>query len=172
MDAWYTTSIDIEEVLSNTRHDDFHIFVADIVKSYDTVDRDILDCVLGDLAFLPGFVRFTSLFTGKFGYGLSLLLVWEWLGHGMGASTQDCPLSMVFIVSLYAPWCRHLENVKGIPPPNSKLIISNAPQKSVDSLLDAAQYTVSYVRVVGQKASPSKCVLLSTSKAARRRMVA
>ena len=44
--------------------------------------------------------------------------------------------------------------------------------KSVDSLLDAAQYTVSYVRVVGQEASPSKCVLLSTSKAARRRMAA
>ena len=43
---------------------------------------------------------------------------------------------------------------------------------SVDSLLDAAQYTVSYVRAVGQEASPGKCVLLSTSKAARRRMTA
>ena len=42
----------------------------------------------------------------------------------------------------------------------------------VDSVLTAAQYTVSYVRAVGQEASPSKCVLLSTSKAARRRMSA
>ena len=42
----------------------------------------------GDLAFLLGFVGSTSLFTGKFGYGLSLLLVWEWLGHGMGASPE------------------------------------------------------------------------------------
>ena len=33
----------------------------------------------------------------------------------------------------------------------------------VDTLLTAAQYTVSYVKVVGQEASPSKCVLLSTS---------
>ena len=44
--------------------------------------------------------------------------------------------------------------------------------KSVDSVLAAAQYTVSYVRAVGQEASPSKCVLLSTSKAARRRVTA
>ena len=42
----------------------------------------------------------------------------------------------------------------------------------VDSVLAAAQYTVSYVHAVGQEASPSKCVLLSTSKAARRRMTA
>ena len=42
----------------------------------------------------------------------------------------------------------------------------------VDSVLTAAQYTVYYVRAVGQEASPSKCVLLSTSKAARRRMSA
>ena len=42
----------------------------------------------------------------------------------------------------------------------------------VDSVLAAAQYTVSYVHAVGQEASPSKCVSLSTSKAARRRMTA
>ena len=49
VDAWYATSIDIEEVLSQARHSDFHIFVADVVKSFDTVDRDILDCALGRL---------------------------------------------------------------------------------------------------------------------------
>ena len=40
-------AIDIEEVLSQARHSDIHIFVADVVKSFDTVDRDILDCALG-----------------------------------------------------------------------------------------------------------------------------
>ena len=49
VDAWYSTTIDIEEVLSNTRQGDFHIFVADVVKSFDTVDRDILGCALGGL---------------------------------------------------------------------------------------------------------------------------
>ena len=48
-DAWYATTVDIEEVLSNTCQGDFHIFVADVVKSFDTVDRDILDCALGRL---------------------------------------------------------------------------------------------------------------------------
>ena len=56
VDAWYATAIDIEEVLSQTRHSDFHIFVAHVVKSFDTVDRDILDCTLGRLG-LPAWFR-------------------------------------------------------------------------------------------------------------------
>ena len=56
VDAWYSTTIDIEEVLNNTRQGDFHIFVADVVKSFDTVDRDILDCALGRLG-LPAWFR-------------------------------------------------------------------------------------------------------------------
>ena len=56
VDAWYATALDIEEVLSQTRHSDFHIFVADVVKSFDTVDRDILDCTLGRLG-LPAWFR-------------------------------------------------------------------------------------------------------------------
>ena len=47
VDAWYSPTIDIEEVLSNTRQGVFHIFVADVVKSFDTADRDILDCASG-----------------------------------------------------------------------------------------------------------------------------
>ena len=43
VNAWYSTNI--EEVLSNTAKRDFHIFVADAVKSFDAVDRDILDCI-------------------------------------------------------------------------------------------------------------------------------
>ena len=75
VDAWYATSIDIEEVLSHTRHSDFHIFVADVVKSFDTVDRDILDCALGRLGLPAWFRRSTSPFTRRFGYGLNSLLV-------------------------------------------------------------------------------------------------
>ena len=47
VDAWYATSNDIEEVLGHTRHSDFHIFVADVVKSFDTVDRGILSVLAG-----------------------------------------------------------------------------------------------------------------------------
>ena len=45
VDAWFSTTIDMEEVLSNTR--DFHVFVVDVVKSFDTVDRDILQSSYG-----------------------------------------------------------------------------------------------------------------------------
>ena len=39
-------------------------------------------------------------------------------------------------------------------------------------LFAAVQYTVAYVNTVGQEASSSKCVLLSTSKTARERLTA
>ena len=88
-----------------------------------------------------------------------------------GGILQGCPLSMVFIVAFYTPWCRHLESQTDISP---QLYADNlkCTSYSVDSVLAAAQYTLSYVHAVGQEASPSKCVLLSTSKAARRRMTA
>ena len=40
-EAWYTTSLDIEEVLSGATDSDVHLFVADVIKSFDTVDRGI-----------------------------------------------------------------------------------------------------------------------------------
>ena len=39
VEAWYTTAHDIEEVLSGAVDSDVHLFVADVVKSFDTVDR-------------------------------------------------------------------------------------------------------------------------------------
>ena len=49
--AWFTTALDIEEVLSGIVEGDVHIFVADVIKSFDTVDRAILDRVLSSLGF-------------------------------------------------------------------------------------------------------------------------
>ena len=46
-----------EEVLSNTPHGEFHILVADVIKSFETVDRDILDCALGRLGLAAWFRR-------------------------------------------------------------------------------------------------------------------
>ena len=39
-----------------------------------------------------------------------------------------------------------------------------------DLLVNAARFTTGYVRLVGQEPAPSKCVLLSTSKAVRKDM--
>ena len=39
VEAWYTSAVDIEEVLSGAADSHVHLFVADVVKSFDTVDR-------------------------------------------------------------------------------------------------------------------------------------
>ena len=43
VEAWYTTALDIEEVLSGAADSDVHLLVADVLKSFDTMDRGILD---------------------------------------------------------------------------------------------------------------------------------
>ena len=48
--------LDVEDVLSGTGGDQLHVMVADVIKSFDTVDRSILDCVLGRLG-LPDWFR-------------------------------------------------------------------------------------------------------------------
>ena len=54
---------------------------------------------------------------------------------------------MVFIVALYTPWCRYLESLAGISP---QLYDDNlkCTSESVDSVLAAVQYSVSYVHAV------------------------
>ena len=56
VEAWYTSSLDIEEVLAGGTDSHVHLFVADVVQSFDTVDRSILDRVLSSLG-LPGWFR-------------------------------------------------------------------------------------------------------------------
>ena len=56
VEAWYTSAFDIEEVLSGAADSHVHLFVADVVKSFDTVDRGILDQVLSSIG-LPDWFR-------------------------------------------------------------------------------------------------------------------
>ena len=86
-----------------------------------------------------------------------------------GGIPQGCPLSMMFIFALYLPWCRYLSAQVGVEP---QLYADNLKCMSGDPvlLLNAARFTTGYVRLVGQEPAPSKCVLLSTSRAARKDM--
>ena len=83
-----------------------------------------------------------------------------------GGIPQGCPLSMMFIVALYLPWCRYLSAQVGVEP---QLYADNLKcvSRDPDLLLSAARFTTSYVRLVGQEPAPSKCVLLSTSRVVR-----
>ena len=108
VEAWYTTALDIEEVLSGVVDSDMHLFVADVVKSFDTVDRGILDKVLSRSG-LPAWFRHAH-----FEYHSHVRLRFK-LAAGLGQPwtrdggiPQGCPLSMMFIVALFLPWCRYL----------------------------------------------------------------
>ena len=87
-----------------------------------------------------------------------------------GGIPQGCPLSMMFIVALYLPWCRYLAAQEGV---QSQLYADNlkCPSRDPDVLWRAACFTSSYFRLVGQGPAPSECVLLSTSREVRRSMM-
>ena len=88
------------------------------------------------------------------------------LAAGLGGIPQGCPLSMMFVVALYLPWCRYLGAQEGVQP---HLHADNLKCVSGDPgvLLRAARFTVGCVRLVGQELALSKGVLLSTSRAVR-----
>ena len=53
VEAWFSTAVDIEEVLSCAGGDQLYVMVADV---FDTVDMSVLDCALGRLG-LPSWFR-------------------------------------------------------------------------------------------------------------------
>ena len=59
VEAWFSTALDIEECLAAGVETDVHLFVADVVNFFDTVDRGILDRVLSSLGLLAWF-RYAS----------------------------------------------------------------------------------------------------------------
>ena len=86
-----------------------------------------------------------------------------------GGIPQGCPLSMMFIVALYLPWCRYLNQLPDVSPQlyaDNLKCVSSRPEQ----LLRAAKFTSAYVRLVGQEPAPSKCVLMRTSAAVRKDM--
>ena len=86
-----------------------------------------------------------------------------------GGIPQECPLSMMFIVALYLPWCRYLCELPDVSPQlyaDNLKCVSTRPEQ----LLRAAQFTSAYVMLVGQETAPSECILMSTSAAVRRDM--
>ena len=104
------------------------------------------------------------------GCGLSLLLGLVNRGLGRdGGIPQGCPLSMMFIVALYLPWCKYLAAQESVEP---QLYADNLKSVSRDPcvLLRAAGFTTGNVRLVGQERAPSKRVLMSTSRVTRRDM--
>ena len=169
VESWYTTALDIEEVLSRVVDSEIHLFVADVIKSFDTVDRAIVDGVLSSLG-LPAWFRHAH-----FEYHAHVRLRFK-LAAGLGEPgtrdggiPQKCALSVMFTVALYLPWCRYLAAQEGVEPQlyaDHLKCVSRVP----GVLLRAARFTAGFVRLVGQELAPSKCVLMSTSRVVREDM--
>ena len=167
VEAWFSTALDIEEVLSGTGGDQLHVMVADVIKSFDTVDRSILDCASRRLG-LPDLFRkvyFSFHSQVRLQFKLAAGLGESWCRDG--GIPQGCPLSMIFIAALYVPWCRHLDTVPDVKP---QLYADNlkCTAERPCALFESARFTAQYVQSVGQDVSFGKCVLLSTSKSLRK----
>ena len=67
VEAWFSTALDIEDVLSGTGGGQLHVMVADVIKSFDTVDRSIMDCTLGRLGLPDWFSKVYFLSIVRFG---------------------------------------------------------------------------------------------------------
>ena len=116
VEAWFSTALDIEEVLSGTGGDQLHVMVADVIKSFDTVHKSILDCALGRLG-LPVWFRmayFSFRSQVRLRFNLAAGLGEPWCRDGGFA--QGCPLSMVFVVALYVPRRCHPEALPDVKP--------------------------------------------------------
>ena len=100
VEAWFATALDIEEVLAQVGSDQLHVLVADVIKSFDTVDRSILDCALGRLGLPVWFrkVYFAYHSHVRLRFKRSAGLGESWCRDG--AIPQGCPLRMVFMVAL------------------------------------------------------------------------
>ena len=98
-----------------------------------------------------------------FACGLSLLLVW------VGLDSSGMPVEHDVFLCLYLPWCKYLAPQERVEP---QLYADNLNCVSGDPalLLRAARFTTGCVRLAGQEPALSKCILLSTSKAARKDM--
>ena len=128
-----------------------------------------MDCALGRLGLRGWFRRvyFSFLSHVRLRFKLAAGLGEPWCRDG--GILQGCPLSMIFIVALYVPWCRHLESLPDVKP---QLYADNLKCSAARprAIYESAHFTAQYVQSVGQDVSPGKCVLLSTSRAVRRAM--
>ena len=101
VEAWYTSALDIEEVLDGAADSHVHFFVADVIKSFDINDRGIFDRVLSSFG-LPDWFRhayFECHAHVRLRFKLAAGLGVPWTRDG--GVPQGCPLRMMLLL-LYA----------------------------------------------------------------------
>ena len=82
-----------------------HLFVADVVKSFDTVDCGILDKVLSSLGLLARFRHVYFQYRAHVPLRFKLASVEGEPWGRDGGIPQGCSLCMMFTIALYLSWC-------------------------------------------------------------------
>ena len=103
--------------MSGAVDSDSQICMADVIKSFDTVDRGILDRVLSSLGRLPAWFRdayFEFHANVRLHFKLTAGLAEPWTRDG--GIPQGCPLSMMFVVAFHLLWCEFLAAQEGVEP--------------------------------------------------------
>ena len=98
--AWFSTALDIEEVLAQIGGDQLHVMVADVRKSFDTMDA----------WFRKVYFSYHSQVRLRFKLASGLAEPW------CREIPQGCALRLVFTVVLYVPWCMRLEAMPAVRP--------------------------------------------------------
>ena len=119
VEAWYTTSLDIEEVLTGAVDSHVHLFVVMLLKALILLIVGFLTLFLSCLGLLAWcrHAYFEYHAHARLRFKLASGLGEPWTRDG--GIPQGCPLSMMFmmfIVALYLPWCRYLSAQVGVQP--------------------------------------------------------
>ena len=98
VEACFSTALDMEEVSSGAGSDQLHVMVADVIKSFDTVDRSTLDRALGRLGLLHWFRKVHLAFHSQVRLRFELAA-----GAVMGASRTGALLERSFLSPCMSP---------------------------------------------------------------------
>ena len=133
--------------------------VADVVKSFDTVDRSILDCALGRLGLPEWFRKVYFSFHNQFRLRFKLVAGVGEPRRRDGGIPQGCPLSMVFIEALNVPCVVTLGASLDVKPQLYAGNLKSGTERP-RPFFESAGFTVQYVRSVGLDVSLGTCVAL------------
>ena len=134
VDACLTASLDIKTILGDSRNDDLHLFVADVLESFDTSRLVLFGWFRRVYFAYHAQVRLRFQLATYLSW-CSLDSVW-WYSHG-------CPFSTVLTVALNLLWCRHVEGLHGVTP---QLYADDleCTSRCADGLLAAARVITAY----------------------------
>ena len=92
----FSAALDIEEVLAGACDYHLHVLVGDVIKSFDTEERSILDCALGRLGLPHWFWKVYLAYHShaRLRFKLAARLGEPWCRDS--GILRGCPLSMVF----------------------------------------------------------------------------